>query len=76
MNILTNAEATLKFFSYIGELRKDEYLTHIALHYGISNAEALAEVTNSETECLLDYLQGAHRIDALMRMRFYNLISF
>jgi hypothetical protein len=40
---------------------KTYLLSHIAAHYGIDNEQAFSEVTDTEAESLLDYLQEPQR---------------
>ena len=56
-----NAAITKAFFAATDAKTKTEILAAIAKHYGISQSEALEEVTDDEAESLLDYLTGSVR---------------
>jgi hypothetical protein len=58
---MTNQEINKKFLSTIDAKTRDDVLSAIAAHYGITNAEALEEVECDEAEHLLDYLIGSVR---------------
>lgn len=49
-------EATIAFFAVIDAHVKTAILENISENYGISESEALEEVTNNVSEHLLDYL--------------------
>jgi hypothetical protein len=53
---MSNNQITIAFFNLTETKVKDEILTSIAKHYGISNKEALEEVLDDEAESLLDSL--------------------
>jgi hypothetical protein len=50
-----------KFFQVIDQVTRDEILTAIAAHYGVSSEEAFSEVTDSQAEPLLEYMVGPQR---------------
>jgi hypothetical protein len=64
-----NALLTKSFFAKIEAATKNEILSAIAAHYGITKEEALAEVTDPEAEHLLDYLTGNIRTATSLLMR-------
>lgn len=56
---VTNHNA--KFLSVVDEATKSEILESIATHYGITPAEAYAEVADEEAEHLLEYMVEPQR---------------
>jgi len=56
-----NATTTKAFFAKTDAKTRNEILSSIASHYGITNEQAYAEVTDNEAESLLDYLTGSVR---------------
>jgi len=58
---MTNAQINQAFLAATDAKTKTEVLANVAAHYGISQAEALAEVTDCEAEHLLDYVTGPAR---------------
>tara|TARA_R110000822_G_scaffold59275_4_gene147968 strand:+ start:1332 stop:1565 length:234 start_codon:yes stop_codon:yes gene_type:complete len=64
-----NSKATKAFFASTDAKVKSDILTAIASRYGISKAEALEEVTDEESESLLDYLTGSIRTATSLLMR-------
>jgi len=71
----TNHIATIAFFAATDVKTKTEILTAIAKHYGISESEALEEVTDEEAEHLLDYLTGSIRTDTSILMKRHNIAA-
>lgn len=73
---MTNASINSKFLSTVDAATKARILQCIAQHYDISSEEALAEVTDSEAEHLLDYMTGAERSATsllIQRYGFWNI---
>jgi hypothetical protein len=70
---MTNNQITIAFFNLTETKVKDDVLTSIAKHYGISNEEALAEVLDDEAESLLDYLTGSVRTATHVLMQKHGL---
>lgn len=70
---IRNADITRKFFSLTDAATKSAILKNIAGHYQITPAEALAEVTDPDAECLLDYITGPTRAGALALYRRHGL---
>ena len=66
---MTNAKTTARFFAVTDAKTKSAILDNIAKHYGVTQNEALVEVTDCEAESLLDYLTGPTRdaISVLMK---------
>jgi uncharacterized phage-associated protein len=58
---MSNAERNAAFFKVTDARTQAKILENIAKHYGITSAEALEEVTDSEAESLLDYVTGPER---------------
>jgi len=56
-----NANTNKTFLETVTTTEKNLILSAIAKHYGITNNEALEEVTNPEAENILDYLTGQTR---------------
>ena len=57
----TNSSITANFLKSLDPKVKDEILTNIAKHYGISNQEAFEEVTDDDAESIMDYVTGSIR---------------
>ena len=55
---MTYSTLTIAFLNSTDSRVKNEILTNIANHYGITTEEAYEEVTDEEAESLLDYLTG------------------
>jgi hypothetical protein len=72
---MNHAQITARFFAATGAKVKAEVLAAIAKHYGISPAQALAEVTNPEAESLLDYLTGSTRTAVSLLMKRNGLAA-
>lgn len=53
---MSNAQINARFFAAIDAKTKAQVLENIATHYEISPEEAFSEVTDKESEHLLDYL--------------------
>lgn len=69
-----NMSATIKFLSVIDSKTKAAILGNIATNYGITAADAFAEVTAPDAERLLDYITGPARLatSALMQRHGIN----
>lgn len=65
-----------RFLSNIDSKSKSFILESIAKHYGITTSEALAEVTGSEAEHLLDYLTGPAQRYASVLMQAKGMRGF
>lgn len=57
----TNSSTTVAFLDSLDPKVKNEVLSNIAKHYGISNQEAYEEVTDEEAESIMDYVTGSIR---------------
>jgi predicted DsbA family dithiol-disulfide isomerase len=68
-----NAAITKAFFAATDAKTKIEILAAIAKHYGISQSEALEEVTDDEAESLLDYLTGSVRTATSLLMKRHGI---
>ena len=68
---MTNAQLTALFFASTDAMTKAAILENIANHYGLTQAEALAEVTDEEAESLLDYVTGPARAAASVMILDY-----
>lgn len=70
---MTNhARKTKAFFNATTPETKRLILSNIAAHYGITTAEAEAEVTHPEAESLLDYVTGPERSATHILMQRHN----
>mgnify|MGYP003405629814 CR=1 FL=1 len=58
---MTNGNFTIAFLKSIDKRTKNEILSNIAKHYGITDEEAYEEVTDKDAENLLDYVTGPTR---------------
>lgn len=70
---MSNNQITIAFFNLTETKVKDDVLTSIAKHYGISNKEALEEILDDEAESLLDYLTGSVRTATHALMQKHGL---
>jgi hypothetical protein len=66
---------TKSFLAATDAKTKTEILTAIAKHYGITQSEALEEVTDEDAEHLLDYLTGNIRTATSLLMKRHNLAA-
>lgn len=71
----TAQAATIAFFAATDAKTKTEILAAIANHYGISESEALEEVTDEEAESLLDYLTGYDRTATSLLMKRHGIAA-
>jgi hypothetical protein len=55
---MTHATITIAFLNSLDLKVKNEILTNIANHYGISNQEACEDVTDEDAESIMDYVSG------------------
>lgn len=70
---MTNSELTINFLNSLDSKTRNEILSNIANHYGITNEKAFEEVTDEEAESLLDYLTGQTRTaTSVLIQRFKN----
>jgi hypothetical protein len=67
------SQITARFFALTDADTKSSILTCVANQYGISHAEAEAEVMDSEAESLLDYLTGPVRAATSVLMKRHGL---
>ena len=72
---MTNAQTTARFFAAADAKTKGAILANIAKHYGITQAEALDEVTDDEAESLLDYVTGPERAATSVLMQRHGLAA-
>ena len=74
---MTNATITAAFLNSTDSKTKNEILTNIANHYGITIVEAYEEVTNDEAESLLDYVTGSIRsaVSVLFQKFMYKMAN-
>jgi len=67
------SQITARFFAITDAATKSSILACVANQYGISQAEAEAEVLDSEAESLLDYLTGPVRAATSLLMKRHEL---
>ena len=72
---MTNAQITAAFFAATDARTKNAILDNIAANYGISRAEAFAEVTDEEAEHLLDYVTGPQRSATSIIMQRHRIAA-
>ena len=65
----TNATNTAAFLAVITPEARALILGSIARHYGVTESEIYAEVTDPEAEHLLDYMTGGERTAASVLMQ-------
>ena len=58
---MTNSKFTIAFLNSLDRKTKNEILSNIANHYGITIDEAYDEVTDVEAENIMDYITGSIR---------------
>jgi len=68
-NKMNNAQINAKFLAATDAATKAAVLANIAKHYGITSAEAYAEVTDEEAEHLLEYVTGPERAATSLLMK-------
>jgi len=68
-------KTTIAFFAITDAKTKADILANIANHYGITSAEAEAEVTDPEAESLLDYITGPERLATSLLMKRHGLAA-
>lgn len=71
----SNAATTKTFLASTDAKTRNEILANIASHYGITSAEAFAEVTDEEAEHLLDYVTGPIRTATSLLMKRHGLAA-
>ena len=72
---MTNSQINNAFLNATDAKTKNSILAAIASHYGITSAEAMAEVIDVEAEHLLDYLTGSVRTAASLLMKRHGLAA-
>lgn len=68
-------KSTIAFFRVTDAKTKAAILENIATHYGITSAEAEAEVTDTDAESLLDYITGPIRLATSVLMQRHGLAT-
>jgi predicted DsbA family dithiol-disulfide isomerase len=66
---MNNGTTNKTFLNSLDVRTKNDVLSNIAKHYGISNDEAFDEVTDPEAESIMDYVTGSNRAAISL---FYN----
>ena len=72
---MSNNISTLAFFAATDAKTKTNILAAIAAHYGITESEALEEVTDAGAESLLDYLTGSIRTATSLLMQRHGIAA-
>lgn len=72
---MTSNQINQAFLNATDSKTKNEIIASIANHYGITEGEAMAEVTNEEAEHLLDYLTGNIRTATSLLMKRHSLYA-
>lgn len=67
------ANRNAKFLSVVDAATKKAILESIAVHYGITTAEAYEEVVDEEAEHLLDYMVEPQRSATSVLMQRHSL---
>lgn len=70
-----NPSTNKAFLAATDPATRTEILAAIAAHYGITEAEALEEVTSPDAEHLLDYLTGSTRTATSLLMKRHGLAA-
>lgn len=68
-----NATVNTAFLASLDSKVKNEILTNIANHYGITTQEAFEEITDPEAESIMDYLTGNVRATASLFFRNFKM---
>lgn len=71
----SNGPATKSFLASTDAKTRNEILLNIANHYGVTSAEALAEVTDDGAEHLLDYVTGSARAATSLLMKRHGFAA-
>ena len=72
---MTNSAQNPAFLAKLDSKTRAEILNAIATHYGITNEEAMEEVTHEEAESLLDYLTGSVRTATSLLMKRHGIAA-
>jgi hypothetical protein len=72
---VTNQAINKKFLSVTDAKIRDDVLSAVANHYGITKDAALEEITHDEAEHLLDYLTGTVRTAISVLMLRHGLTA-
>lgn len=67
-NIMNNGQTNKNFLLGISPTKKNQYLSEIATHYGISPGEVFEEVTDAEAEALSEYMTSPLRFEVFIQM--------
>ena len=70
---MTNGFMAVVFLESIDKKTKNKILKNISMNYGISVNAAYLEVTNDESENLLDYVTGTERVATSFMMKRFKL---
>jgi geranylgeranyl pyrophosphate synthase len=70
---MTEAQTTRAFFAKTDRATINKILDNVAKHYGITRADAMAEVLDDEAESLLDYVTGPERAATSLLMKRHGL---
>lgn len=72
---MKNSILTINFLNSLDTKTKNEILTNIANHYGITCNEAYNEITDCDAENIMDYITGEIRVAVsfLYKKFIYNI---
>ena len=70
---MKHSDQTVAFLSALDAKTKNEILSNIANHYGISKQEAFEEITDEDAECIMDYVTGSIRPTVSL---FFNKLNY
>ena len=73
MHTTTNATTTTEFLAVVDTATKNDILDNVAKHYGITRDQAYAEITDEDSEHLLDYVTGPMRTATSLLMKRHGL---
>ena len=72
---MINSQKNATFLRSLDTATRSQILDAIAVHYGITVAEVMEEVTGSEAESILDYLTGQTRSAAALLMKRHGIAA-
>lgn len=70
---MTNSNFTIAFLNSIDLKTKNEILSNIANHYGVTNQQAYEEVIDEDAENLIDYITGSIRSSVSVLVKQFKL---
>lgn len=70
---MTNAQINVAFLNATDAKTRESILAAIAAHYGVCADDVMEELTQHESEHLLDYLTGSMRTAISLLMKRHHL---